>query len=45
MIDFCIKLGSINVMVNLEIFLSICIFNFLRDSFKDLLKYDFYILV
>lgn len=43
MIDFCIKLGSINVMVNLEIFLSI--FNFLRDSFKDLLKYDFYILV
>lgn len=43
MIDFCIKLESINVMVNLEIFLSI--FNFLRDSFKDLLKYDFYILV
>lgn len=43
MIDFCIKLESINVMVNLEIFLSM--FNFLRDSFKDLLKYDFYILV
>lgn len=43
MIDFCIKLESINVMVNLEIFLSI--FNFLRDSFKDLVKYDFNILV
>lgn len=43
MTDFCTKLESINATVNSEIFSSI--FNFLRDSSKDLSKHDSYILM